>query len=319
MKNPERFILFPIQDRKIWSLYKQALSAFWVVEEVDVTLDKKCWDSLTDGERTFISHVLAFFASADGIVADNLVTRFIHDVDLPEAKFFYGNQLQMEQIHAEMYAILIDTYITDAQEKTRLFHAITTVPCVERKAKWALKWILDDNASYATRICGFACVEGIFFSASFASIYYLKKRNLMPGLCFSNSLIARDEALHCTFACLLYDMQPQKLSEEEFRTIIMEAVDIEKQFCTESLPVRLIGMNSELMIQHIEFIADYWAVQLGHNKLYNSVCPFDFFEQISMGNKSNFFETRVSEYAKAGVAQTGFKPSDYVFSTSEDF
>src|SRR5882762_7268256 len=272
------------------------------------------WNKLNDGERHFISHILAFFAASDGIVNENLAVNFMSEVQLPEARCFYGFQIMMENIHSETYALLIDTYIKDPQEKHRLFHAIETVPAVQKKAEWALRWI--KNGSFAERLVAFAAVEGIFFSGSFCSIFWMKKRGLMPGLTFSNELISRDEGLHCEFACLLYSMLNEKLPEEQVRGIIRDAVEIEKEFITEALPVALIGMNAKLMQQYIEFVADRWLSELGCAKIYNATNPFDFMEMISLEGKTNFFEKRVGDYQKAGVL--GSKEAQ-VFSTEEDF
>ena len=269
---------------------------------------------MNDGERHFISHVLAFFAASDGIVNENLAVNFMSEVQLPEARCFYGFQIMMENIHSETYALLIDTYIKNAAEKHKLFHAIDTVPAVKKKAEWALRWITQGN--FAQRLIAFAAVEGIFFSGSFCSIFWLKKRGLMPGLTFSNELISRDEGLHCEFACLLYSMLNNKLSEKEVRDIIENAVAIEKEFITEALPVDLIGMNARLMQQYIEFVADRWITELGYSKIYNSSNPFDFMEMISLQGKTNFFEKRVGDYQKSGVMSDAAKQ---VFTTEEDF
>jgi ribonucleoside-diphosphate reductase beta chain len=275
----------------------------------------KDWNAMNDGERHFVSHVLAFFAASDGIVNENLAVNFMSEVQLPEARCFYGFQIMMENIHSETYALLIDTYIKDPQEKNRLFHAIETIPAVTRKAEWALRWI--ENGSFAERLVAFAAVEGIFFSGSFCSIFWLKKRGLMPGLTFSNELISRDEGLHCEFACLLYGMLNNKLSEEAVYNIIRDAVAIEKEFITDALPVALIGMNAKLMQQYIEFVADRWLSELGYPKIYNTTNPFDFMEMISLEGKTNFFEKRVGDYQKAGV-MAGNRESQ-TFSLEEDF
>jgi|TARA_B110000483_G_scaffold93720_1_gene115451 ribonucleoside-diphosphate reductase beta chain len=314
-ENNERFVLFPIQHNKIWEMYKQAEASFWTAEEIDLAPDMKDWESLTSNERHFISHVLAFFAASDGIVNENLVINFMQDVTIPEARCFYGFQIAIENIHAETYSLLIDTYIKDEQEKSKMFNAIDTIPCVKKKADWALKWI-DDSPSFAHRLIAFAAVEGIFFSGSFCSIFWLKKRGLMPGLSFSNELISRDEGLHCDFACLLYTMLNNKLDVKEVNSIIMEAVEYEKEFVSEALPVSLIGMNAEMMCDYIEFVADRLLVSLGYDKVYNAKNPFPWMEMISLQGKTNFFEKRVAEYQKAGVSA---KKEDHSFSIDEDF
>jgi len=299
--NNSRFVLFPIQHDDIWSFYKKAEASFWTAEEIDLSADITDWDNkLTNDERHFVKHVLAFFAASDGIVNENLAEHFLSEVQYTEAKFFYGFQITIENIHSETYSLLIDTYIKDTAEKKHLFNAIDTMDCVKKKADWALRWI--DKGSYAERLVAFAAVEGIFFSGSFCSIFWLKKRGLMPGLSFSNELISRDEGLHCDFACLLYTKHlVNKLSKEQVREIIMDAVTIEKEFVTDAIPVRLIGMNSDLMSQYIEFVADRLLTELGNEKEYNATNPFDFMEMISLQGKSNFFEKRVGEYQKSGV------------------
>jgi ribonucleoside-diphosphate reductase beta chain len=298
-ENKDRFVLFPIKYDKIWEMYKKAENSFWTAEEVDLSADQKDWERLTQGEKHFITHVLAFFAASDGIVNENLAVNMMNAVQLPEARCFYGFQIMIENIHSEMYSLLIDTYVKDPNEKHRLFNAIETVPCVKRKAEWALRWI--ENGSFAERLIAFAAVEGIFFSGSFCSIFWLKKRGLMPGLSTSNEFISRDEGLHCDFACLLYGMLKHQLSQERVYELITSAVTIEQEFVTDALPVDLIGMNSKLMCQYIEFVADRLTVSLGHPKIFNSENPFDFMESISLEGKTNFFEKRVSEYKKAGV------------------
>ena len=313
-ENKDRFVILPINYPRVWEMYKKHEASFWTAEEIDLGSDLAYWNKLNAGERHFISHVLAFFAASDGIVNENLAVNFMSEVQLPEARCFYGFQIMMENIHSETYALLIDTYIKDPQEKHRLFHAIDTVPAVRKKAEWALRWI--SNGSFAERLVAFAAVEGIFFSGSFCSIFWLKKRGLMPGLTFSNELISRDEGLHCEFACLLYSMLADKMPAEKVRTIIMDAVAIEKEFITEALPVDLIGMNAKLMQQYIEFVADRWLAELGYEKVYHTANPFDFMEMISLQGKTNFFEKRVGDYQKSGViggaaAQT--------FSLEEDF
>jgi ribonucleoside-diphosphate reductase beta chain len=313
-ENPNRFVLFPIQHDEVWQMYKQAEASFWTAEEIDLSQDLKDWENLNDGERHFISHVLAFFAASDGIVNENLAVNFMQEVQLPEARCFYGFQIMMENIHSETYSLLIDTYIKKQSEKDHLFNALETVPCVKKKGEWALKWI--NSEEFVERLVAFAAVEGIFFSGSFCSIFWMKKRGLMPGLTFSNELISRDEGLHCDFACLLYSMLENKLSEERIHAIIKDAVAIEQEFVTDALPVDLIGMNAKLMSQYIEFVADRLLIALGYSKVYNATNPFDFMEMISLQGKTNFFEKRVGEYQKAGVL--GDKDKN-VFSLDEDF
>jgi ribonucleoside-diphosphate reductase beta chain len=298
-ENRNRFVILPIQYDQVWQMYKQAEASFWTAEEVDLSEDIADWNKLNDNERHFISTVLAFFAASDGIVNENLAVNFMSEVQIPEARCFYGFQIAIENIHSEMYSLLIDSYIKDPVRKDYLFRAIDTVPAVQKKAEWALKWI--DSPDFAERLVAFAAVEGIFFSGSFCSIFWLKKRGLMPGLTFSNELISRDEALHCEFATLLYSLLNNRLPVERVQQIIREAVEIEKEFITEALPVSLIGMNATLMKQYIEYVADFWLVRLGAPKLYNSVNPFDFMELISLTGKTNFFEKRVGDYQKAGV------------------
>lgn len=313
-ENKDRFVILPINYPKVWEMYKKHEASFWTAEEIDLGDDMKDWVKLNDGERHFISHILAFFAASDGIVNENLAVNFMREVQLPEARCFYGFQIMMENIHSETYALLIDTYIKDPVEKDKLFHAIDTVPGVGRKAEWALRWI--QNGTFAERLVAFAAVEGIFFSGSFCSIFWLKKRGLMPGLTFSNELISRDEGLHCEFACQLYSMLQTKLSQREVYDIICEAVDIEKQFISEAIPVDLIGMNARLMQQYIEFVADRWIAELGYPKVYNTANPFDFMEMISLQGKTNFFEKRVGDYQKSGVISGTATQS---FSLDEDF
>ena len=300
-ENPNRFVLFPIQHSDIWEMYKKQEASIWTAEELDLASDLNDWSNkLNDDERFFIKHVLAFFAASDGIVNENLAENFLSEVQYTEAKFFYGFQIMMENIHSETYSLLIDTYIKDSKEKDYLFNAIETFEPVKKKADWAMRWI--ENGSYAERLIAFAAVEGIFFSGSFCSIFWLKKRGLMPGLTFSNELISRDEGLHCDFACLLYNNHlVNKLPKEDVRKIIADAVEIEKEFVVESLPVRLIGMNSDLMCQYIEFVADRLLVELDNEKIYNAPNPFDFMDMINLQGKTNFFEKRVGEYQKAGV------------------
>jgi ribonucleoside-diphosphate reductase beta chain len=310
-----RFVLFPIQHDEIWRMYKQAVASFWTTEEIDLNPDLADWEKLNKDERHFISHILAFFAASDGIVNENLVVNFMREVQIPEARCFYGFQIAIENIHAETYSLLIDTYIKDNADKEKMFNAIETLPCVKKKADWALNWI-DKAPSFAHRLIAFAAVEGIFFSGSFCSIFWLKKRGLMPGLSFSNELISRDEGLHCDFACLLYTMLENRLPEEEVKTIISDAVAYEKEFVTDALPVSLIGMNADLMAQYIEFVADRLMGAMGYNKIYNATNPFPWMEMISLQGKTNFFEKRVGDYQKAGVMAD---KDDQVFSLDEDF
>ena len=315
-ENKSRFVLFPIQHNDIWSFYKKAEASFWTAEEIDLAPDLFDWENkLNDNERHFVKHVLAFFAASDGIVNENLAENFLSEVQYTEAKFFYGNQIAMENIHSETYSLLIDTYIKETDEKNRLFNAIETLDCVKKKAEWALRWI--DKGSFAERLIAFAAVEGIFFSGSFCSIFWLKKRGLMPGLSFSNELISRDEGLHCDFACLLYTKHLiNKLSKQQVEKIILDAVEIEKEFVIDALPVRLIGMNSDLMGQYIEFVADRLLMELGNDKVFNTSNPFDFMDMISIQGKTNFFEKRVGEYQKAGVLSG---KDSQTFSLDEDF
>ena len=297
-ENKDRFVIFPIKHNDIWEYYKKSEASFWTAEEIDLSNDLGDWNNkLNDNERHFVKHVLAFFAASDGIVNENLAINFLNEVQYPEARFFYGFQVMMENIHSETYSLLIDTYIKDPVEKDKLLHAVETVPCVGKKAEWALTWI--NNGSFAERLIAFAAVEGIFFSGSFCSIFWLKKRGLMPGLSFSNELISRDEGLHCDFACMLYsDHVKNKLPKETVTKIITDAVVIEKEFVSDAIPVRLIGMNSDLMCQYIEFCADRLLLALGCDKYYNASNPFDFMEMISLQGKTNFFEKRVAEYQK---------------------
>ncbi len=315
-ENKDRFVMFPIQHNDIWSFYKKSEASFWTAEEIDLGADMVDWDTkLNDDERHFIKHVLAFFAASDGIVNENLAENFLREVQYPEARSFYGFQVMMENIHSETYSLLIDTYIKDPVEKDGLFHAIDTLSCVKKKADWALNWIESD--SFAERLVAFAAVEGIFFSGSFCSIFWLKKRGLMPGLTFSNELISRDEGLHCDFACLLYvKHMMNKLPKERIQKIICDAVEIEKEFVTDALPVKLIGMNAVLMSQYIEFVADRLLVELGNQKVYNVSNPFDFMDMINLQGKTNFFEKRVGEYQKAGVLNGAESTK---FNLDEDF
>lgn len=317
-ENKDRFVLFPIQHHDIWQMYKQAEASFWTAEEIDLSQDLIHWEKLDEGERHFVSHVLAFFAASDGIVNENLALNFVHEVQLSEAKCFYGFQIMMENIHSEAYSLLIDTLIKDPIQKDYLFHALETVPAVKLKGEWALKWI--NSESFAERLVAFAAVEGIFFSGSFCSIFWLKKRGIMPGLSFSNELISRDEGLHCDFACLLYNNYlNNKLSKERVMEIILDAVQIEQQFIMDALPVRLIGMNADLMSRYIEFVADRLLNSLGYDTHFGSENPFDFMEMISLRGKTNFFEKRVGEYRKAGVSSTQATEASRTLSFDEDF
>ncbi|XP_056436927.1 ribonucleoside-diphosphate reductase subunit M2-like [Gadus chalcogrammus] len=314
--NPRRFVIFPIQYHDIWQMYKKAEASFWTAEEVDLSKDLQHWESLKDEEKYFVSHVLAFFAASDGIVNENLVERFSQEVQVTEARCFYGFQIAMENIHSEMYSLLIDTYIKDSAQRDYLFNAIETLPCVKRKADWALNWIGNKNAEFGERVVAFAAVEGIFFSGSFASIFWLKKRGLMPGLTFSNELISRDEGLHCDFACLMFKHLVNKPSEKTVSNLIKDAVAIEQEFLTVALPVKLIGMNCEMMKQYIEFVADRLMLELGFNKIYKVENPFDFMENISLEGKTNFFEKRVGEYQRMGVMSGA---TDNTFRLDADF
>ena len=309
-----RFVMFPIVDDSIWKMYKKQVDCFWRAEEVDLSKDIAHWNNLTNDEKHFISMILAFFAASDGIVLENLGMRFMSEVQLSEARAFYGFQIAMENIHSEMYSVLIDTYIQDREEKSRLFNALENFDCIKKKGDWAQKWINDKRSSFATRLIAFACVEGIFFSGAFCSIYWMKKRGLMPGLTFSNELISRDEALHTEFAVLLYNKLQRNVSKHKITEIIREAVEIEKEFICSALPCRLIGMNSDLMSQYIEFVADRLAIQLGSTAIYKTNNPFEFMELISLEGKTNFFEKRVGEYALATTTK-----DDTVFDLECDF
>jgi len=315
-ENKDRFVVFPIAHSDIWQWYKKSEASFWTAEEIDLHQDIVDWEAkLNDDERYFVKHILAFFAASDGIVNENLAENFVREVQYTEARFFYGFQIMMENIHSETYSLLIDTYIKDEKEKNTLFHAIENFPAIKQKADWALKWI--KSPSFAERLVAFAAVEGIFFSGAFCSIFWLKKRGLMPGLTFSNELISRDEGMHCDFACMLYkDHLVNKLSEQRIKEIIVSALDIERVFITEALPVRLIGMNADMMTQYLEFVTDRLLVELGCSKVYNVKNPFDFMEMISLQGKTNFFEKRVGEYQKAGV-MNGDRENK--FSLTEDF
>ena len=308
-----RFVMFPIKHNDIWEMYKKQIDCFWRAEEIDLSKDLTNWESLNGDERHFISMILAFFAASDGIVLENLASRFMSEIQVSEARAFYGFQIAMENIHSQTYSLLIETYIKDGEEKHKLFNAIEHFPCIKKKSDWAQKWIHDNRSSFATRLVAFACVEGIFFSGAFCSIYWLKKRGLMPGLTFSNELISRDEALHCEFAILLYSKLLKKIDKARIHELIKEAVDIETEFICEALPCRLIGMNSELMSQYIRFVADRLCVQLGYKKIYNVSNSFDFMELISLEGKTNFFERKVGEYALAN------KKSDDAFDFNGDF
>jgi len=309
-----RYVMFPIQYNDVWEMYKRQMECFWRAEEVDLSKDLNDWKRLTSDEQNFIKMVLAFFAASDGVVLENLAVRFMEDVQVSEVRAFYGFQIAMENIHSEMYSLLIDTYISDSNEKKRLFEAAQNYPCITKKSDWAKKWMTDKDSSFATRLVAFAAVEGIFFSASFAAIYWIKKRGLMPGLTLSNEFISRDEALHTEFAVLLYSKLENKLNSKIITEIIRDAVEIEKVFITESIPCRMIGMNSKLMMQYIEFMGDRLCLQLGYNKIYGSSNPFDFMELISIDSKVNFFERTNSEYALANK-----KIEDDVFEFKADF
>jgi ribonucleotide reductase beta subunit family protein with ferritin-like domain len=311
-ENPYRYVLFPIQDDDIWKMYKKQVDCFWRPEEIDLTKDSSDWEKLTKDEKHFLSMVLAFFAGSDGIVMENLAIRFMNDIQLPEAKSFYSFQIAMENIHSNTYSLLIETYIKDENEKKDLFQAIQKFPFIEKKANWAINWITNQDVDFATRLVAFACIEGIFFSGSFCSIFWLKKRGIMPGLTFSNELISRDEALHTEFAILLYNKLLKKISQEKITEIITDAVNIEIEFICDALPCKLIGMNSTLMSQYIKFVADRLALQLGNPKIYNVLNPFDFMEMISLEQKTNFFESRVSAYAL-----TNCEGKDSVFDGNE--
>ena len=296
-ENENRYVMFPIVDADIWKMYKKMMDCFWRAEEIDLSKDIKHWVTLTQNEQHFIKHILAFFAASDGIVLENLGQRFMNEVQLAEARAAYGFQIMMENVHSETYSLLIDTLVKEEREKTKLFEAINNFPCIKKKADWSIKWINDKRSSFATRLIAFACVEGIFFSGSFCSIYWLKKRGLMPGLTFSNELISRDEGMHTDFAVLLFSKLEKKPKRAKILDILKDAVEIEKEFICEALPCKLIGMNSKLMSQYIEFVADRLLVQLGYNKHYNTSNPFDFMEMISLEGKTNFFEKRVGDYS----------------------
>jgi ribonucleoside-diphosphate reductase beta chain len=317
-ESKNRFVLFPIANQEIWQMYKKHVASFWTAEEVDLGDDMKDWLKLNDNEQHFIKYVLAFFAASDGIVLENLTSHFINDVKLPEARCFYAFQAAMENIHSETYSLLIDTYIKSESEKGELFNAMNTIPCIEQKAQWALRWMAKDCA-FVQRLVAFACVEGIFFSGSFCALFWLKKRGLMPGLTFSNELISRDEGLHTDFACLLYKLCVDKLDDATFEQIVKSAVKCEQSFICDSLPVDLIGMNSKLMAEYIQFVADRLCHALGHNKIWNTPNPFDWMEMISLQGKTNFFERRVGEYAKAGVMSKLDDAQQNAFTLDADF
>jgi ribonucleotide reductase beta subunit family protein with ferritin-like domain len=312
----DRFVVFPIQHPDLWAKYKQHMAVFWTPEEIDLSKDMGHWEKLTDNERHFIKNILGFFAGSDGIVMENLAMRFSHEVQWPEAKFFYACQNLLESVHSETYSLLIDTYISDSVEKANLLNAIQTIPSVKKKADWAMQWIESKEADFGTRLIAFAAIEGIFFSGAFCAIFWLKQRGVMPGLTVSNEFIARDEGLHTDFACLLYSKIVNRLPKAKAHKLIREAVKIEKQFITKALPCELIGMNAKLMAEYIEFVADRLSLQLGYPKIYSATNPFDFMERISLENKDNFFEKRVSTYAKGSV---GKKREDMTFSTGAEF
>ena len=313
--NPDRFVLFPIRHKEVWDMYKKQVASFWTVEEVDLARDHDDWKTMTADERHFIETVLAFFAASDGIVAENLAVNFMREVQLPEVRCFYGFQIAMENIHSEMYSLLIDTYVKDGDKKAQLLGGIQTIPVVQRKAEWAMRWA-GSSLSLAHRLLAFAAVEGIFFSGSFCAIFWLKKRGKMPGLTFSNELISRDEGLHCDFACLLFSMMSARLDQETVHGVIRDAVEVERDFVCEALPVSLIGMNNALMAQYIEYVGDRLLVALGYGKLFNAVNPFEWMEAISLQGKTNFFEKRVAEYQKSGVMNGQVAMP---FSLEEDF
>jgi ribonucleoside-diphosphate reductase subunit M2 len=312
--NDNRYVMFPIQDQEIWSMYQKQIDCFWRPEEIDLTKDLNHWQTLTQEEQYFISMILAFFAASDGLVLENLAARFMGDVQLPEARAFYGFQIAMENIHSHTYSLLIETYIKNEEDKHKFFHAIENFPCIKKKSDWAQKWIGDKRSSFATRLVAFACIEGIFFSGAFCSIYWLKKRGLMPGLTFSNELISRDEALHCEFAILLYNKLLKKVGRAKIYEIIKEAVEIETEFICTALPCRLIGMNSSMMTQYIQFVADRLSVQLGYEKIYNVINPCEFMELISLESKTNFFDKRNDSYALADKTK-----DENTFEFNEDF
>ena len=314
-EDDNRYVMFPIKYKSIWDMYKKQEFSFWRAEEIDLSKDSKYWEQLSCDEQHFIKMILAFFAASDGIVLENLATRFMGEIQVSEARAFYGLQIAMENIHSITYSLLIDTYIKDFSEKNKLFNALNEYECIKKKGDWAKKWLHDKRSNFATRLVAFACVEGIFFSGAFCAIFWLKKRGILPGLTFSNELISRDEALHTEFAVLLYSILERKLKKQRIHEIIKEAVEIEKEFIVDALPCRLIGMNSVLMGQYIEFVADRLCVQLGYEKIYNSSNPFDFMEMISVQSKTNFFEDRVSDYSLA----TKENDTSMSFEFSDDF
>ena len=316
--NPDRFCSFPINYQQVWEFYKKAEASFWTAEEIDLSGDYNDYIKLKDSEQFFIKNILAFFAGSDGIVLENLSVRFMREVQIPEARAFYGFQIAVENIHSETYALLIDNLIKEPEEKTRLFKAISTIDCIKKKADWALRWITSTD-SFAERLVAFACIEGIFFSGSFCAIFWLKKRNLMHGVTYSNELISRDEGLHRDFACLLYSMLNTKLAPGVIKQIVLEAVAIEKEFICESLPVSLVGMNKDLMSEYIEFVSDHLLVSLNQDKHFRTKNPFDWMELISLQGKTNFFEKRVSEYQKSGVMDSLINQDDRIFKMDEEF
>jgi ribonucleoside-diphosphate reductase beta chain len=315
-ENPSRFVIFPIVQNAVWEMYKKAMGSFWTAEELDLSKDRKDWEGLTQNEQYFVKHILAFFAASDGIVNENLAMNFMKEVQWPEARCFYGFQIAMENIHSEVYSLLIDTYIKESAEKTKLLNAIETIPCVKKKADWAIHWMESEEADFASRLMAFAAVEGIFFSGAFCAIFWLKERGLMPGLTTSNEFISRDEGLHTEFACLLYGYLNHKLSKTKAHKMIREAVKCEKEFITEALSCALIGMNAKMMSQYLEYVADRLLVQLGYPKIWNATNPFPFMERISLEGKDNFFEKRVTNYAKVGVGRT---KEEMTFATDVDF
>ncbi len=312
--NDSRFVMFPIEHNDIWQMYQKQVDCFWRPEEIDLSKDLTDWNKLEQDEQYFISMILAFFAASDGIVLENLASRFMNEVQVSEARAFYGFQIAMENIHSHTYSLLIETYIKNKEDKHKFLNAIATYPCIKKKADWAQKWIHDKKSSFATRLVAFACVEGIFFSGAFCSIFWLKKRGLMPGLTFSNELISRDEALHCEFAILLYSKLNIQMPESQFHQLVKEAVEIETEFICDALPCRLIGMNSQLMTQYIQYVADRLCLQLGYNKIYNATNPFSFMELISLETKTNFFEKRNDSYALTNKSN-----SNSAFELTEDF
>jgi len=313
-ENKNRYVLFPIEHNDVWQMYKKHMASFWTAEEIDFSQDNRDWNKLNNNEKHFIKYILAFFASSDGIVLENIAMNFIEEIQLPEVRCFYGFQLAMENVHSETYSLMIDTYIKDQVEKTNLLNAIHTIPIIKKKAEWAFKW-MNNKQSFNQRLVAFACIEGIFFSGSFCAIFWLKKRGLMPGLTFSNELISRDEGLHTDFACLLYNKLVNRLDEKIIHEIVGDAVKLEKEFIIDALPCKLIGMNSKLMGEYIEFVADRLLVDLNYNKLFNAKNPFSFMEMISLQGKTNFFEKRVGEYQKAGIMSS----ESFVFTTNDDF